>query len=245
MRCVRLPWLLQLSSTAVAMHCTGRQALPRAHARPRAHAPRALDEGTKLRLAQAGFAIPGMESAAQKGAKACTQDAPCDFDGWAFVNSLALTPGGLLLIALVAYRTGVAVFADEVDEAKPTNHTVVDTPPAEPPADPPVSRDDAGASAPPPQQLVSAEQASVRADAGDGNDWLKQQAERSRERRQRSLRDFAARLRPVEDITGWSLATNDGMPKVDAFVFLVVAGAIQIALLSALADVIVAGVATP
>ena len=238
-RCERLLRLLQLCSTAVAMHSTAHR-----HAFPRAHAPRALDEGAKIRLAQAGFAIPGMESAAQKGAKVCTQDAPCDFDAWSFVNSLALSPGGLLLLAFLAYRTGVAAFADETDGMGPTSRPVQDTPSAEQPAVPLSSRGEAGTRAGAQQPPVPAEPTGVRVDTADENDWLKQQAERSRARRQRSLRDFAARLRPVEDITGWSLATEDGMPKVDAFVFLAVVGAIQIALLSTLADVLV-GAATP
>ena len=55
-------------------------------------------------------------------------------------------------------------------------------------------------------------------------DALAEQAARSRERRNKSLRAFAKRLRPLQESPlGWNLVDGDGMPTGDAFVFLALA----------------------
>merc|ERR1712187_490098 len=51
---------------------------------------------------------------------------------------------------------------------------------------------------------------------------LEEQAKRSRQRRNAQLRLFAERLRPLQDnpILGWRVVDDDGMPTIDAYVFL-------------------------
>merc|ERR1719401_436692 len=58
---------------------------------------------------------------------------------------------------------------------------------------------------------------------------LEEQAKRSRQRRNAQLRLFAERLRPLQDnpILGWRVVDDDGMPTIDAYVFLVIAIAFQ------------------
>lgn len=48
---------------------------------------------------------------------------------------------------------------------------------------------------------------------------LEERAERSRQRRNESVRGFAARLQPLQDTFGWQLIDGEGMPTADAWVF--------------------------
>ena len=71
---------------------------------------------------------------------------------------------------------------------------------------------------------------------GGGGGWLESQAERSRARREDRLRDLADRLEPVTEITGWKMRGADGLPTLDAYVFLGVAIAAQLLIVQALAS---------
>ena len=71
---------------------------------------------------------------------------------------------------------------------------------------------------------------------GGGGGWLEGQAERSRARREDRLRDLADRLEPVTEITGWKMRGADGLPTLDAYVFLGVAIAAQLLIVQALAS---------
>ena len=162
--------------------------VPRSRGATRAPVAAMISEELARGLVQKGFAIPGMEEAGrqvQDTARLCTQEAPCDFDAWQFASSLALSPGGVVLVALFFYNIGTASF----DE-----------------------------------------------------DALASQAERSQRRREAALRQFAARLRPLQDgPLGWRLVDGRGMPTGDAFVFLAVAVASQVWL----ADLLLAAVQVP
>ena len=82
-----------------------------------------MSDEAKTRLLQAGFAVPGMaemapkmSSSAMASARECTRDNPCDIDSATaldFLGSLALTPGPVLLLCILAYSVGVQAFADE------------------------------------------------------------------------------------------------------------------------------------
>lgn len=48
---------------------------------------------------------------------------------------------------------------------------------------------------------------------------LERQAEKSRARRLARQRDLAKSLQPLEQLFGWSLVTDDGLPTSDAYVF--------------------------
>ena len=73
----------------------------------------------------------------------------------------------------------------------------------------------------------------------DEDSWLVKQAERSRARRQERLRDLSARIKPVQDWFGWNLVDEkSGNPTVDAYVFLALAVAVQIAAVYALSDAV-------
>ena len=58
---------------------------------------------------------------------------------------------------------------------------------------------------------------------------LQEQAARSQQRRERQLRAFAEKLRPLQDSQlGWRLVDEEGMPTADAFSFLAIAVGSQI-----------------
>ena len=60
--------------------------------------------------------------------------------------------------------------------------------------------------------------------------WLEERAERSRNRRKERLRDLATRIQPLEGWFGWELVDKkSGNPTVDAYVFLAIAAALQVA----------------
>ena len=172
-----------------------------------------LDYDAKLKLVQAGLAIPGMEAEGREASESissrlkaagvveigeersrtpvradaervCTQEAPCELDG-DLAKRLLLTPGPVVLLLAFAYSVGVAAFETE-DE--------------------------------------------------DWYEKLEKRAERSRQRRREQQLDLARRLEPLQQTFGWSLVREeDGMPTLDAYVFLTVAVSAQLALALAFA----------
>lgn len=167
-----------------------------------------LDYDAKLKLVQAGLAIPGMEAEGREASesissnlkaagvveigeerrapvptagseKVCTKEAPCELDG-DLARRLLLTPGPVVLLAAFAFSIGTAAFETE-DE--------------------------------------------------DWYEKLEERAERSRQRRRERQLDLARRLEPLQQTFGWSLVReDDGMPTLDAYVFLAVAVSAQLAL---------------
>lgn len=180
------------------------------HTHARTRRPAMLTYEEKLRLVNAGLAVPGFEAEGRqvsrdissrlgrdreasagdsaRHARRCTRDAPCDIDG-DLVKRLALTPGPVLLLAAFAYSVGVRAFADEDSERN------ID---------------------------------------GEWTARLERRAERSRSRRVAALRELARQLEPVQDAFGWRLVAADGQPTANAFVFVAVAAVVQVALAFAL-----------
>ena len=67
------------------------------------------------KLAQKGFAIPGMEDVGREvegdaAARLCTQAAPCDFDAVASAISLLQTVGGAVLFVLFIAQVAGSTF---------------------------------------------------------------------------------------------------------------------------------------
>ena len=185
-----------------------------------------MSDEAKSRLLQAGFAVPG-ETPVRivKTARECTRDAPCPFDSdvaWEMLKSLALTPGPILLLMILAYSIGVQAFGSEdVDDARPL----------------------APRTSPPPTSGAEVRSSSLTdgvvggdegGGVGDESNWLAKQAERSKARRIERLRDLAKRIQPVQEITGWQLISTDGLPTLDAWVFLALAIIAQLVVADAL-----------
>ena len=87
--------------------------------------------------------------------------------------------------------------------------------------------------------LAFAYSVGVAAFETEDEDWyekLEKRAERSRQRRREQQLDLARRLEPLQQTFGWSLVREeDGMPTLDAYVFLTVAVSAQLALALAFA----------
>lgn len=174
-----------------------------------------LDE-TRSRLLQAGFAVPGgMSDQVPKlteQARQCTAEDPCPFDAdvaWGLFQSMALTPGPVILLLLVAYSVGVQAFSEETEE----------------------SDEQAERSRKHRQEQLE----DLSDDTAESGVWLAEQAERSRKRRQERLRDLSERIQPLEGWFGWELVDKkSGNPTIDAYVFLAIAAALQIAFVLAL-----------
>ena len=62
---------------------------------------------------------------------------------------------------------------------------------------------------------------------------LEAQAKRSRARRDEQLKGFAARLLPLQQLLGWEFVDSAGMPTANAWLFFVIALAVQASLLLA------------
>lgn len=81
-----------------------------------------MSDETKSRLVAAGFAVPGMASQAPKrldAVRECTRDSPCPIDeaiAWEFLSKMALTPGPVILLVVLAYSVGVSSFAAEGEQ---------------------------------------------------------------------------------------------------------------------------------
>ena len=60
---------------------------------------------------------------------------------------------------------------------------------------------------------------------------LEAQAKRSRARRDEQLKGFAARLLPLQQLLGWEFVDSAGMPTANAWLFFVIALAVQASLL--------------
>jgi hypothetical protein len=184
-----------------------------------------LDVDTKTRMATKGFAIPDYsdvaraaqdEAAAKAATKACTIDAPCDFGAYAWeqLGSLALSPGAVLLYAILAYSIGFEASKDvDIMAAEQCDDKDI------------VKRGEQ------PEQQQEVKRSERRPLSP-----LQQQAERSQERKRAALRDLASQLRPVQDVTGWQLEDDEGLPRMDAYVFIALAAAVQLAVFSAVAD---------
>ena len=204
-----------------------------------------MSDETRSRLLQAGFAVPGgMSDQVPKlteQAHQCTADDPCPFDAdvaWGLFQSMALTPGPVILLLLVAYSVGVQAFSEETEESdeqaersrKHRQEQLEDL------------SDDTAESG-----VWLAEQAErsrkrrqeqledLSDDTAESGVWLAEQAERSRKRRQERLRDLSERIQPLEGWFGWELVDKkSGNPTIDAYVFLAIAAALQIAFVLAL-----------
>ena len=195
-----------------------------------------MTDETKSRLLSAGFAVPGMDVPPRRVIEECTKDAPCEFDldvALEMAGSLALTPGPVLLLCILAFSIGEQAFGSE--DLESSNR--------------PISSSNTGGSS----GDVGSEEGRLAinnldtgggssstadeptsGDSGGGEGWLERLAARSRERRLARLRDLASRLAPVEGWTGWKLVSEEGLPTLDAFVFLAIAVAAQIFALDAL-----------
>jgi hypothetical protein len=175
-----------------------------------------MSDETRSRLLQAGFAVPGgMSDQVPKlteQAHQCTADDPCPFDAdvaWGLFQSMALTPGPVILLLLVAYSVGVQAFSEETEE----------------------SDEQAERSRKRRQEQLE----DLSDDTAESGVWLAEQAERSRKRRQERLRDLSERIQPLEGWFGWELVDKkSGNPTIDAYVFLAIAAALQIAFVLAL-----------
>jgi hypothetical protein len=175
-----------------------------------------MSDETRSRLLQAGFAVPGgMSDQVPKlteQAHQCTADDPCPFDAdvaWGLFQSMALTPGPVILLLLVAYSIGVQAFSEETEE----------------------SDEQAERSRKRRQEQLE----DLSDDTAESGVWLAEQAERSRKRRQERLRDLSERIQPLEGWFGWELVDKkSGNPTIDAYVFLAIAAALQIAFVLAL-----------
>ena len=162
-----------------------------------------LSYDQKLKMVQAGLAVPGFKAEgaeaskdinrrleeagvrkkqASDSARTCTYDAPCELDGGDFLRSLALSPGGVVLLAAFAYTVGQRSFESEDD---------------------------------------------------GWTERLERRAARSRERRIERQRDFARRLEPLQQLLGWPLVTEGGMPTAEAYYFLAAAVLLQLTLAAA------------
>ena len=175
-----------------------------------------MSDETRSRLLQAGFAVPGgMSDQVPKlteQSHQCTADDPCPFDAdvaWGLFQSMALTPGPVILLLLVAYSVGVQAFSEETEE----------------------SDEQAERSRKRRQEQLE----DLSDDTAESGVWLAEQAERSRKRRQERLRDLSERIQPLEGWFGWELVDKkSGNPTIDAYVFLAIAAALQIAFVLAL-----------
>ena len=175
-----------------------------------------MSDETRSRLLQAGFAVPGgMSDQVPKlteQACQCTAEDPCPFDAdvaWGLFQSMALTPGPVILLLLVAYSIGVQAFSEETEE----------------------SDEQAERSRKRRQEQLE----DLSDDTAESGVWLAEQAERSRKRRQERLRDLSERIQPLEGWFGWELVDKkSGNPTIDAYVFLAIAAALQIAFVLAL-----------
>jgi hypothetical protein len=175
-----------------------------------------MSDETRSRLLQAGFAVPGgmldQVPKLTEQAHQCTADDPCPFDAdvaWGLFQSMALTPGPVILLLLVAYSIGVQAFSEETEE----------------------SDEQAERSRKRRQEQLE----DLSDDTAESGVWLAEQAERSRKRRQERLRDLSERIQPLEGWFGWELVDKkSGNPTIDAYVFLAIAAALQIAFVLAL-----------
>lgn len=89
----------------------------------------AIPPDVKLKLAQGGLAIPGMEDAAREATaerlaasapaaeRLCTAAAPCAFDAGAFLSSAATVPLAVVALALIGGLAGATADDDEFLEA--------------------------------------------------------------------------------------------------------------------------------
>ena len=153
------------------------------------------------------------------GERLCTLDEPCAFDAQTALELLSRV-GLTTAVAVGVVVVLSAAMADVDDEAA----DLADG-----------GRSEAGGADGSLEQRVEPTTSSGDGDA-DGIAWLEKQAERSRARRQSRLRELAERLEPVAEITGWTMRGADGLPTLDAFVFLGVAIASQLLLVLALAE---------
>ena len=139
--------------------------------------PSMISDEMGRKLAQKGFAIPGMEDVGREvkgdmAARLCTAQAPCDFDAPGAIVSLLQTVGGAVIFVLFIAQVAGSTIDEEA---------------------------------------------------------LEEQAARSRARREKTLQDFAERLRPLQESPlGWTLVDDKGLPTGDAFVFLAIAIAAQL-----------------
>jgi hypothetical protein len=150
----------------------------------------------KMRLVQAGLAVPGMSVEGREASRNITSTLRAagvyelgggsGGDGDADVRRRAagLSPGPTLLLLAFAYTLGTRAFSSD---------------------------DDAWV------------------------ERLERQAERSRRRRIERLEDLGRRLAPLQDAFGWKFVASNGQPTRDAYLFLALAAAVQIALVTALA----------